>query len=82
MKPLRNYILCEREPRQELSASGLAVPPKQWAGPQRKVIVKAIGPDVTSVKVGDTVLYSGFAHIDTDIENIKLIRETDIVAVC
>lgn len=82
MRPLWNYTLCKIIEQEEITESGLAIAPKQWAGPRRQMQVIAIGPDVTAVKVGDNILYSGFTHVDTDEVNIKLIKDTDIVAIC
>lgn len=80
MKPLKNLLLIEVEPREKKTESGLYLK-ESWEAPKNIATVKEKGPLVDSVDTGQRVMINPFAVIDTDQENVKLIKESDILAV-
>lgn len=62
----------------EATTDGFVMPDQLKERPQRGLVV-ATGPDVKSVKVGDTVLFSRYAekNIEVDGDTLVLVREDD-----
>ena len=79
IKPLSDRVVAVREKAQDKTASGLYLPDNA----KEKVAifgVTAVGPDVKSVKVGDRVLYNGYANeITFNNEEILIVKEEDIL---
>ena len=79
MKPLRDLVYMELDEREE-QQNGIFIT-KSWEDTIVTGTVKAIGPDVKSVKVGDHVMFNPYAYLDiTDNANHKLIPESDILS--
>lgn len=82
IKPRNSLVLVEVADKDApvTTAAGITIPPKQWAKPSSKGIIKAIGKDVTDLKVGDKVIVNPYAVIDTDNKLEKLIHDRDILS--
>jgi chaperonin GroES len=80
MKPLRNMVYMELDERPEQTNTGIFIS-KSWEDTIVTGTVKAIGPEVKSVKVGDRVMFNPYAYLDIlDDERHKLIPEIDILS--
>jgi Co-chaperonin GroES (HSP10) len=90
LKPLDDRVVVEPLSAEEKTAGGIVLPDTAKEKPQRGTIV-AVGPgrlldsgerSALSVKVGDEVLFSkyGGTEIEVDGKEIKILRESDILA--
>lgn len=81
MKPLRDLLVIEinQQPAEEQTSSGLYLAKPRWAKPQNMARVLHKGPEVKSVGEGDTILINPYAYQDTDDENVKIIKEKDVL---
>lgn len=79
MNPLRDCILVEVDKVEEQTKSGLYVK-ENWAKLPPHGVVKAIGPDVKEVKVGDRILFNRYAALQLE-GNERLITEKDVQAI-
>jgi len=84
IKPRNELILIEVADKDApvTTAAGITIPPKQWAKPSSRAVVKALGSGLksTDLSVGDTVLINPYAVIDTENKLEKLILDRDIIA--
>lgn len=81
IKPLADRVVVVREEAKKKTASGIYLP--EAAKEQAATCeVKAIGPDVKHVKVGDKVVYGGYNVTELKIDGVEylIIKEEDIVA--
>jgi chaperonin GroES len=82
IQPLGDYVVAQAEEAATKTASGLYLP----GGAQEKpkmVKVVAIGSAVKDVKVGDKVLYRGYAEttsLKVDGTEYTLVKAEDIIA--
>jgi len=90
LKPLDDRVVIEPLSAEETTAGGIVLPDSAKEKPQRGTIL-AVGPgrlldsgdrSVLSVKVGDEVLFAkyGGTEIEVDGKEIKILRESDILA--
>jgi chaperonin GroES len=83
VKPLGERLLVLREEAEEKSTGGILLTHSHQEKPNQGE-VKAIGDDVTTVKVGDTVVfgkYSGSESLDVDNETLLILELKDVKAV-
>ena len=86
IQPLADRVLVEPAAAEEKTAAGLYIPDTAKEKPQRGTVI-AVGPgkkdEPTTVKVGDTVLYGKYSGSDIEIDghDVKILRESDILAV-
>ena len=92
VKPLSDRIVIRRQEAQEKTTGGILLPDAAKNKPQQGKVL-AVGPGKLSkegvrqplqVKVGDTVLFTGWAgeeYRDKQKDNILLMREEDVLAV-
>lgn len=81
IKPLGDRVVAVREEVQTKTASGLYIPTDaQVKATAAKVV--AVGPKVTSLKDGDSILYKDYAVTEVKVrgEEYMIIREEDILA--
>jgi len=81
IQPLSDRILITDEKVEEKTASGLYIPDKA----KQKTnfgIVQGIGSDVTTVQVGDKVVYDKYSGSEFEYEGqvVRLVRSDDIIA--
>lgn len=80
LKPLNDRVLLKRLPLPNQTASGLVTPD---TADDRPVYgeVRAVGPDVTLVGVGDVVLIGKYAGINIDLGNeTVLVKQAELLA--
>ncbi|HYD22554.1 MAG TPA: co-chaperone GroES [Flavipsychrobacter sp.] len=84
--PLHDRVLVKPAAAEEKTASGIIIPDTAKEKPQRGIIIAA-GPgkkdEPTTVKTGDTVLYSKYAGTEVSIEgeDYLIMRESDLLAI-
>lgn len=90
IKPLDDRVVVELVEAEETTAGGIVLPDSAKEKPQRGRVV-AVGPGklldsgercAVSVVVGDEVLFGkyGGTEIEVDGEEVKILRESDILA--
>lgn len=82
IKPLADRVVAVREEVKTKTASGIYLPD---AAQEKSVLceVKAIGPDVKGVNVGDLIVYGDYSTITElkiDGTNYLIIKEEDVLA--
>ena len=90
LKPLDDRIVVQPLEAEEKTAGGLYLPDTAKEKPQRGTVI-AVGPGKLlddgkrgemSVAVGDEVIYGKYSgsDIEVDGQEIKILRETDVLA--
>ncbi len=90
IRPLDDRVVVEPIEAEEKTAGGIVLPDTAKEKPQRGVVV-AVGPGKLldsgergelSVSVGDEVIYGKYGGSDIEIngEEVKILRESDILA--
>lgn len=79
--PLSDYVLLSEGPTEQKTKSGLFIPDQAQ---QRTNIseVKAVGPEVTTLKAGDKVIYDRYAGMGFEYEGMgyRIARSSEVVA--
>ena len=90
LKPLDERVVVEPVEAEEKTAGGIVLPDTAKEKPQRGTVL-AVGPgklleggdrSALSVAVGDEVIYGKYAGTDIDLDGreVKILRESDILA--
>ncbi len=90
IRPLDDRVVVEPSAAEEVTAGGIVLPDNAKEKPQRGKVI-AVGPGklldngergALSVSVGDEVIFGkyGGTEIEIDGEEIKILRESDILA--
>ncbi|MFG0287660.1 MAG: co-chaperone GroES [Rhodopirellula sp. JB044] len=90
LRPLDDRVIVQPNEAEETTAGGIVLPDSAREKPQRGTVV-AVGPGKLldsgnrgelSVAVGDVVIYGkyGGSEIEVDGEEMKILRESDILA--
>jgi chaperonin GroES len=90
IRPLDDRVVVEPMAAEEVTAGGILLPDNAKEKPQRGTVV-AVGPGKLlengqrgslSVAVGDEVIFGkyGGTEIEVDGEEVKILRESDILA--
>ena len=90
IRPLDDRIVVKPEEAEETTAGGIVLPDSAKEKPQRGKVL-AVGPGrlldsgsrgSLSVEVGDVVIYGKYGgnEIEVDGEEVKILRESDILA--
>lgn len=90
IRPLDDRVVVEPSAAEEVTAGGILLPDNAKEKPQRGKVI-AVGPGKLldngqrgslSVAVGDEVIFGkyGGTEIEVDGEEIKILRESDILA--
>ncbi|MCU0958870.1 MAG: co-chaperone GroES [Pirellulaceae bacterium] len=90
IRPLDDRVVVEPLAAEETTAGGIVLPDTAKEKPQRGIVV-AVGPGKllengkrgeVSVGVGDEVIYAKYGGSDIEIngEEVKILRESDILA--
>lgn len=79
--PLADYVVIEQEKAQTRTASGLYLPEKAAEKPKIAMVL-AVGDNVKTVKVGDKVVYGGYANTEVKIGDTEyiLVKEENLFA--
>ncbi len=81
IKPLADRVVAVRVEAATKTASGLYLPDNAKEKPVMAE-VKAVGPDVKQVKVGNKILYKEYSTTEIKIDNVEylIVKEEDILA--
>jgi chaperonin GroES len=81
IKPLADRVVVVREQAKTQTASGIYLPDTAKEKPAL-CVVKAVGPDVKGVKVGDKIVYGGYNVTELKIDGTEylIIKEEDVLA--
>lgn len=81
IKPLADRVVAVREVAPTQTASGLYLPE---AAKEKPVLadVKAVGPDVKGIKVGDKIIYKEYSTTELTIDGTEylIVKEEDVLA--
>lgn len=82
IKPLADRVVATREEAAKQTASGLYLPDNAKEKSDLAV-VKAIGPDVKGVKVGDRIVYKSFSQTELKVDGTDylIVSEEDVLAI-
>lgn len=81
IKPLADRVVAVREVAATKTASGIYLPDNAKEKPTMAV-VKAIGPDVKGIKVGDKIVYKEYSVTELKIDGTEylIVKEDDVLA--
>lgn len=81
IKPLADRIVAVREAAATQTASGIYLPDNAKEKPVL-AIVKAIGPDVTGIKLNDKIIYKEYSTTELKIDGTDylIVKEEDVLA--
>jgi chaperonin GroES len=81
IKPLADRVVAVREKAATKTASGLYLPDGAKEKPVF-AIVKATGPDVKQLKVGDKIIYKEYSTTELTADGIEylIVKEDDVLA--
>jgi chaperonin GroES len=90
IRPLDDRVVVEPIEAEQMTAGGIVLPDTAKEKPQRGTVI-AVGPGklldngqrgTLSVAVGDEVIYGkyGGSDIEVDGDDVKILRESDILA--
>jgi chaperonin GroES len=90
LKPLDDRVVVQSVEAEETTAGGIVLPDTAKEKPQRGKVI-AVGPGrlldsgercAVSVTVGDEVLFGKYGGMDIEVdgEEVKILRENDILA--
>lgn len=81
IKPLADRVVAVREEPKTQTASGIYLPDNAKEKPVLAE-VKAIGPDVKGVKIGDKIVYKEYSTTELTIDGTEflIVKEEDILA--
>jgi chaperonin GroES len=79
--PLADRVVATREEAAKQTASGLYLPDNAKEKPVMAV-VKAVGPDVKTLKVGDKIVYKEYSTTELKIDGTQylIVKEEDVLA--
>ena len=81
IKPLADRVVAVREVAKSQPASGIYLPDN---AKEKPVVaeVKAIGPDVKGIKVGDKIIYKEYSTTELTIDATEylVVKEEDVLA--
>jgi co-chaperonin GroES (HSP10) len=78
MKPLRDLVLIEVDKQPERVGSLAIV--EEWKTLPATGVIKAVGPDVKSVKISDKVMFERYASVILN-EDERLCQESNILGI-
>ena len=79
--PLADRVVAIREEAKTQTASGIYLPDNAKEKPVLAVI-KAVGPEVKELKVGDKIVYKEYSTTELKIDGVEylIVREEDVLA--
>ena len=81
IKPLADRVVAVRDEAKTQTASGIYLPDNAKEKPVLAV-VKAVGPDVKGIKVGDKIIHKQYPVEEIKINNVEylIFKEEDVLA--
>lgn len=86
IKPFRDLILINPDPKNDKSASGLIIK-EAWESPVCSGVIEEIGQDVKTMKKGQHIYYNPYAVLELNLGNsadkreVVLIKEVDVIGI-
>ena len=83
IRPLHDRVIVRRQEEEQTTAGGILLPGSAQEKPNQGE-VKAIGDDVTTVKVGDTIVFGKYSSNETlqvDDDELIIMELKDVKAV-
>lgn len=79
--PLADRVVAVREAADTKTASGLYLPENAKEKPAFAV-VKAVGPEVTTIKVGDKIIFKEYATAELKVDGTEylIVKQEDVLA--
>jgi chaperonin GroES len=81
IKPLADRVVAVREEAKTQTASGIYLPDNAKEKPVL-ADVKAVGPDVKGITVGDKIIYKEYSTTELKIDGVEylIVKEEDVLA--
>lgn len=81
IKPLADRVVAVREEAKTQTASGIYLPDNAKEKPVMAE-VKAVGPDVKGIKVGDKIIYKEYSTTELKVDSVEylIVKEEDVLA--
>ena len=81
IKPLADRVVAVREEAKKQTASGIYLPDNAKEKPVL-ADVKAVGPDVKGIKIGDKIIYKEYSTTELTISGVEylIVNEDDVLA--
>ncbi len=81
IKPLADRVVAVREAQKTQTASGIFLPDNAKEKPVMAE-VKAVGPDVKSLKPGDKIIYKEYSTTELTVDGTEylIVKEEDVLA--
>jgi len=81
LTPLSHYVVVQQEEAKTKTASGLFLPDGGQEKP-KIAVVRAVGPLVKDVSIGDRVIYGGYTNTEVKVGGVDymLVKNEDIYA--
>lgn len=81
ISPLADRVVAVREAAETKTASGLYLPENAKEKPAFAV-VKAVGPEVTTIKVGDKIVFKEYATTELKVDGTEylVVKQEDVLA--
>lgn len=81
IKPLADRVVAVREVAKTQTASGIYLPDNAKEKPMLAE-VKAVGPEVKGIKVGDKIIYKEYSTTELKIDGVEylIVKEEDVLA--
>ncbi len=81
IKPLADRVIAVREEAQTQTASGIFLPDNSK---EKSVIAKVVaaGPQVSSLKLGDRIVYKEYSTTELKVDGVEyiIVKEEDVLA--
>lgn len=81
IKPLADRVVAVREAAKTQTTSGIYLPDNAKEQPVLAV-VQAVGPKVTTLKVGDKIIYKEYSTTEIKVDTVDyiIVKEEDVLA--
>lgn len=81
ISPLADRVVAVRERAKTQTASGIYLPDNAKEKPVLAE-VKAVGPDITGLKVGDKIVYKEYSTTELKVDGVEylIVKEEDVLA--
>lgn len=80
IKAISDRVFIQLEPENTTSSGGIILV-DDYHHTRNVGVIKSIGKEVTSVKVGDKVLFHNFDELSTPDSDLVVVRESSILGV-
>ena len=80
LKPLSDRVVAKKDQPETTTKSGILLGEAKEA--PAYAVVESVGPDVKSIKPGDTIVYKNYSTTDVKLDNTDyiIVKEEDVLA--